>query len=50
MNNLKEISISNYTYELPPERIAAFPLLERDSSKLLVYDRGRISENIFKNV
>lgn len=46
----KDISINNYTYSLPNERIAAFPLPERDSSKLLVYKEGCITENVYKNI
>jgi S-adenosylmethionine:tRNA ribosyltransferase-isomerase len=46
----KEISIHNYSYELPPGRIAAFPLPERDESKLLVYKDGNITEDIYKNI
>ena len=46
----KDISISQFTYHLPEERIAAFPLEERDASKLLVYKDGNISEDIYKNI
>lgn len=44
------IDISEYTYELPEERIAKFPLPCRDDSKLLVYRGGEISENVFHNL
>lgn len=43
----KEIRISDYSYELPDERIAKFPLAQRDHSKLLVYQKGKISESQF---
>jgi len=43
----KHIHISDYTYELPDERIAKFPIAQRDHSKLLVYRRGEVSEDIF---
>ena len=46
----KHIRISEYNYELPDERIAKFPLPERDKSKLLVYRHGEITENIFTSL
>lgn len=44
------ISITDYTYSLPDERIAMFPLEQRDHSKLLIYNKGSISENIFSSL
>jgi S-adenosylmethionine:tRNA ribosyltransferase-isomerase len=45
------INISDYTYQLPEERIAKFPLAERDQSKLLVYSKeGAISHRNFKDI
>ena len=46
----KEIQIKDYNYPLPDERIAKFPLSERDSSKLLVYNRGEVSEDTFRSL
>ncbi len=46
----KHIQIRDYDYALPDERIAKFPLTERDSSKLLVYDGGNISETVFRSL
>jgi S-adenosylmethionine:tRNA ribosyltransferase-isomerase len=46
----KHIQIRDYDYPLPDERIAKFPLPERDSSKLLVYDGGRISQTTFRSL
>ncbi len=46
----KHISINDFSYHLPDERIAAFPLKERDESKLLVYKEGIIAEDIYKNI
>ncbi len=43
----KHIKISDYNYPLPDERIAKFPLSERDHSKLLVYKHGEVSEDVF---
>jgi S-adenosylmethionine:tRNA ribosyltransferase-isomerase len=53
MNREKEIhhiSIKDYTYNLPDERIAKFPLDERDQSKLLVWEKGDISDHQFKEL
>lgn len=46
----KVISIQDYTYELPDERIARFPLPQRDLSKLLVYREGKITHDQFNNL
>jgi S-adenosylmethionine:tRNA ribosyltransferase-isomerase len=46
----KDISIADFTYHLPEDRIAAFPLEERDASKLLVYKEGNISQDVYKNI
>ena len=50
MNNTQHIHIKDFSYDLPDERIAKYPLKERDSSKLLVYDRGKISEDTFRSL
>ena len=44
------IKIENYNYELPSGRIALYPLDKRDESKILIYKKNEISENIFKNI
>lgn len=44
------IDINDYNYPLPDERIAKFPLSERDSSKLLVYRQGDITERHFAEI
>jgi len=44
------ISISDYTYDLPDEKIAKFPLKKRDTSKLLVFKNEQISEDVFINI
>ena len=46
----KDIVITDFTYPLPNEKIAAFPLAERDASKLLVYADGHIQQDVFKNI
>jgi S-adenosylmethionine:tRNA ribosyltransferase-isomerase len=47
---LDHIDLAHYTYELPEERIAKFPLDKRDESKLLVYNKEEISHQQFKNI
>ena len=47
---MEEILIEEYTYPLPDERIAKYPLAERDQSKLLVYREGEVSEDKFYRV
>jgi S-adenosylmethionine:tRNA ribosyltransferase-isomerase len=44
------ICISEYDYQLPDERIAKYPLAERDLSKLLVYRKGNISQTVFNHL
>lgn len=46
----KQIKISDYNYSLPDERIAKFPLARRDESKLLIYNKGVVSEDVFKHL
>ena len=47
MNNPKHIRISDYNYSLPDERIAKFPIAQRDHSKLLIYTKGEVGEDVF---
>lgn len=46
----RHIHISDYNYPLPQERIARYPKEQRDTSNLLVYNKGQISRHIFKEV
>jgi len=46
----QEFQIKNFTFDLPEGRIAKYPLAERDLSKLLVYQNGIISEDIYRNL
>jgi len=50
MMDPRQINVADYTYDLPDERIARFPLAERDASRLLVYDRGELSEDVYRNL
>ena len=50
MKHPQHLSIKDYTYHLPEEKIAPFPLPKRDDSKLLVYKNGQIIESYFKHL
>ncbi|BDC99081.1 S-adenosylmethionine:tRNA ribosyltransferase-isomerase [Persicobacter psychrovividus] len=47
---LPEIKLAEYTYELNDERIAKYPLAERDASKLLYYQQGKIENLQFPDI
>ena len=47
---IPEINISDYTYDLPEDRIASYPVAERDASKLLIYNKGVISDTVFSRL
>lgn len=47
---MQPILINNFDYPLPDERIAKYPLAERDTSKLLVLRDGVISETVFRRI
>ncbi len=49
LSTYKNIKINDFTYDLPDERIAKYPLNERDKSKLLTWQNGKIGEDIFEN-
>ncbi|HTB99665.1 MAG TPA: S-adenosylmethionine:tRNA ribosyltransferase-isomerase [Ferruginibacter sp.] len=46
----KKYSITDFTYSLPDEKIAAFPLEQRDASKLLIYKNDTIEESAYKQI
>ena len=48
--NPRSISVNDYNYHLPDNRIALHPLTERDASKLLVYKNGIIEETVFSSI
>jgi S-adenosylmethionine:tRNA ribosyltransferase-isomerase len=46
----KHLSITDFDYFLPPEKIAVFPLEERDQSKLLIFKYGAITSDTYLNL
>lgn len=50
IDKVRNISIEDYDYPLPDERIAKYPLSERDASKLLVLNKDNISSSHFKDI
>ena len=44
------LQIEDYNYELPDERIAKYPLRQRDQSQLLVYNKGELQKDHFSNI
>lgn len=45
-----ELLIKDFSYILPAEKIAGFPLALRDHSKLLIYKKSFIQEDIYSNI
>jgi len=46
----KKIKMADYSYELPSARIAQYPIDQRDQSKVLIFKKNQISENIFFHI
>ena len=50
MKKIPAIDPRHYTYDLPEERIARYPLPQRDKAKLLVYGEKRITDVVFRDL
>jgi S-adenosylmethionine:tRNA ribosyltransferase-isomerase len=50
MTDPRTLSIKDFSYSLPEVRIAKYPLPERDASKLLIYKKNEITEDIYRNI
>lgn len=50
MTDPRTLSIKDFTYSLPEQRIAKYPLAERDTSKVLIYKDGSVTEDIYRNI
>jgi len=44
---MRNIDINDYDYDLPADRIAQYPVKDRDKSKLLIFRGGKIAEDTF---
>lgn len=49
-NEIQHLRIADFSYELPDDKIAKYPLPQRDASKLLVYKNGNVSESRFSEL
>jgi len=47
---MTDINLSDYDYDLPVDRIAQYPVNERDMSNLLVVSGEKIYKEIFRNI
>ena len=47
---MRDIEINDYDYDLPSDRIAQYPVSERDGSQLLVYKNDKIIKDTFRNL
>ncbi len=47
---MRDLNIADYDYDLPEDRIAQYPVKERDRSKLLIYKGDKISQDVFGNL
>ena len=50
MTDPRSLSIHDFTYILPEEKIAAYPLPVRDASRLLIYKNGAITEDTYRHI
>lgn len=46
----KDLSILDFSYDLPDERIARYPVEERDLSKLLIYQNSSITTDVYRSL
>lgn len=49
-DSVKNIKIADFDYALPDDKIARYPAEPRDSSKLLLFKKGRVSEDVYRNL
>jgi S-adenosylmethionine:tRNA ribosyltransferase-isomerase len=47
---IKQINIADFDYHLPEEKIALYPLAQRNASKLLVYQNNTIIDSRFSDI
>lgn len=47
---MRDIDINDYDYDLPSDRIAQYPVNERDKSQLLIFKKNTIVKDTFSNI
>jgi S-adenosylmethionine:tRNA ribosyltransferase-isomerase len=47
---MRDININEFDYKLPSDRIAQYPVEERDNSQLLIYKDNKIGKDLFTNI
>ena len=50
MTKVQDIKINEYNYPLTDDKVAKFPIQQRDKSKLLIYKNGNIEESVFNTL
>jgi S-adenosylmethionine:tRNA ribosyltransferase-isomerase len=50
LEKAERINLAEFDYHLPDERIARYPIPQRDQSKLLLYQSGEISHHTFSEI
>ena len=49
-SSVSGLSTKAFDYDLPNNRIAKYPLVKRDASKLLIWQNGKITDAVFKSL
>ncbi|MEN7551334.1 S-adenosylmethionine:tRNA ribosyltransferase-isomerase [Rapidithrix thailandica] len=47
---MQELKLKDFTYHLPEEKIAKYPMANRDASKLLLYRQGEMEHRVFHHL
>lgn len=50
MKDISSFPISDFNYDLPDSSVAKYPLSTRDRSKLLLWEKGEITDHVFSDL